>query len=109
MDGKPTIKAHFAKDLHTCSITIEQGKVTATYHDLPVKKRNLRDWEEPKMLYLVKIPCAAALGKDYMVAFGRDAIFGYKDPEWTELVFHELDETEDHSPKQLGLFGGNDK
>jgi hypothetical protein len=90
-----TIKGKFSEDLKTCTITIGEGVDSHVYHNLPVKKRNLRDWEDPQPIYIVKIPCAAALGKNYMAAFGLDAIYNFNHPERQELVLTPMNDDDD--------------
>lgn len=101
------IQATFSKDLNTCSVSID-GHI---YRDLRVKKINLRDWEEPEWVYLVKVPCAKALGQDYMLSCGRDYIYKYEHPERTELVLNKWTAEDEAKLKpkkkknQLSLFG----
>lgn len=85
----PKITAEFAPDLDTCTIVIS-GHV---YHNLRVKKTNLRDYDNPQMVYQVFIPCRKALGRDYMACFGRDAVYSYTHPERKAFTFTpEVDE-----------------
>lgn len=86
----PKITAEFAPDLDTCTIVIS-GHV---YHNLRVKKTNLRDWNDPQMVYQVFIPCRKTLGRDYMLCAGMDAIFGRQHPERKPLVLRVMDEDE---------------
>lgn len=95
----PVIQAAFSKHLDTCSISID-GHV---YRDLIVKKINLTDWDDPQFVYIVKTPCAKALGQDYMASFGLDYIYHYEHPERQPIFLTPI--SDDDAPKQLGLFG----
>lgn len=103
--SEPLIDAHFSNDLNTCDLTIWHNKQTASYHGLIVKKINLTDRNDPQFVYIVKIPCAKALGQDYMASFGLDAIYHYEHPERQPIFLTPIDDEQDNTPKQLGLFG----
>lgn len=48
---------------------------------------NLRDYQDRQMVYQVFIPCAKALGKNYMLCCGNDAIYGYTHREAKPIIF----------------------
>lgn len=118
--SQPVIKAVWAKDLNTCTVTIADGIDSHTYHNLRTKKQNLRDREDPQVVYTVKIPCRAALGQDYMLCCGHDTIYNYKHPEWQELIFTPLGDDDEimdipqrkkgkkHAEYQLSLFSAKE-
>lgn len=111
-----TIKHRFAPDMDICTITVMQDGIEYTYSNLRVKKTNLRDWNDPQFVYQVFIPCHKALGRDYMLCAGRDAVYSYIHPERKAFTFTlEVDEIV-VLPKrgkkksgQLALFGGSEK
>ncbi len=90
----PIIHFKFSASMDMCDITVEQDGKEASYSDLRVKKVNLRDWQEPEMVYQVFIPCRKALGRDYMLCAGRDAIFSYVHNERKPFVFTPMGNNE---------------
>lgn len=83
----PIIEFQFSADLWTCDITISENGKSASFHDLRVKRVNLRDYQDRQMVYQVFIPCAKALGQNWMLVCGNDAIFGYIHREAKPIVF----------------------
>ena len=107
----PDIRFNFHKGLDTCDIIISQGGKEASFSNLRVKKTNLRDWNEPQVVYQVFIPCRKALGRDYMLCAGMDAIFGRQHPERKPLVLTIAEDLPKRKKKsgQLVLFGEDEK
>lgn len=93
--SEPVIKAVWAEDLNTCTVTIAMGVESHTYYNLRTKKVNLRDYKDPEVVYTVRIPCRVVFGQDFMLCAGHDAIYGYKHPEWRELIFTPLEDDDE--------------
>lgn len=112
---KPLVDFTFHDDLNLCDVRITLNGKSASFHDLRVKRVNLRDWQEPQLLYQVFIPSEKVLGQNWMLVCGNDAIFGYIHREAKPFVFTpESDDDIIDLPKrkkkkkdngQLSLFG----
>lgn len=101
----PSIRFSFHDHYDLCDIIIEESGKHAEYGSLRTKKVNLRDYEDPQIVYQVKIPCAKVFGQDYMLCCGMDAIKGYKHPEYQELILTPMnDDEETETDLQLRLF-----
>ena len=85
MIDKPRIQIEFEDSLDFATV-IMQGK---TYPNLPVKK----SWMgERDYLYQIIVPIAPLPAARYLLAIGRDAIFGYVHPE--RQPFPEIHDSE---------------
>lgn len=108
----PDIQFVFHDGLDLCDITVSEGGKSASFQNLRVKRVNLRDWQDVQMVYQVFIPCAKALGRDYMLLADRYSIIGRQHPEARPIVFTPYVEDDEEKPKkgkkknadQLSLF-----
>lgn len=80
----PPITAIFEPDLRSCAITMGGSQGGFTYEGLRVKYISGFVTKEDVRLYQVLVPSEADIGHNVMVAFGQDAVWGYRKSNWSE-------------------------
>lgn len=83
----------FSQDLRTCTVRVDEF----LYTDLWVKRVLIAEGE---YLYMVLIPSEQDVGRNYMLAMDKYAIYGRQHPEAAPIVFTALVEDDEPKPKK---------